>query len=115
MFQFGFKSDNRPQNRPQICLSGLDNFFRMAQVRFNLRPNKNKDPHIQLIYRIDSYRKKLVLGTDLHVCQLPEKVNHSDLEFLVTKTPKLEWHEKVKIYREPGYQNPQGRGKRIIR
>lgn len=42
----------------------------MAQVRFNLRPNKDKDPHIQLVYRMDSDRKKLVLGTNLHV---PEK------------------------------------------
>ena len=39
----------------------------MAKVRFNLRPNKNKSNHIQLVYRIDSDRKKLVIGTGLHV------------------------------------------------
>ena len=39
----------------------------MASVRFNLRPNKKKAPSIQLTYRLDSDRKKLVIGTKLHV------------------------------------------------
>ena len=42
----------------------------MASVRFNLRPNKTKDPQIQLIYRLDGDNKKVVIGTGLHV---PEK------------------------------------------
>ena len=39
----------------------------MASVRFNLRRNKNKEPHIILVYRLESDTKKFVLGTDLHV------------------------------------------------
>ena len=42
----------------------------MSQVRFNLRPNANKEPHIQLVYRIQGNDKKLVIGTKLNV---PEK------------------------------------------
>ena len=42
----------------------------MASVRFNLRPNQSKDPQIQLIYRLDGDKKKVVIGTGLHV---PEK------------------------------------------
>ena len=39
----------------------------MASVRYNLRKNKSKDPHIMLVYRLESDTKKLVFGTDLHV------------------------------------------------
>ena len=42
----------------------------MASVRFNLRPNQSRDPQIQLIYRLDGDKKKVVIGTGLHV---PEK------------------------------------------
>jgi len=39
----------------------------MATVRFNLRPNQFIEPSIQLVYRLDADRKKIVIGTGLHV------------------------------------------------
>lgn len=39
----------------------------MVQVRFNLRSNKERDSHIQLVYRIAGDNKKIVIGTNLHV------------------------------------------------
>lgn len=48
-----------------LCISNRK--IAMASVCFNLRPNKTKNPQIQLIYRLDSDRKKVVIGTGLHV------------------------------------------------
>lgn len=39
----------------------------MAKVRFNLRDNKGKDCHIQLVYRLEGDNKKMVMGTSLHI------------------------------------------------
>ena len=55
----------------------------MSQVRFNLRPNNTKEPHIQLIYRIKGDQKKLVIGTNLHV---PERFwNKNSMRIRETK------------------------------
>lgn len=63
----------------------------MASVRFNLRHNKKKDPQIYLIYRMDSDRKKLKIGTKIHV---PEKYwNHKDMK--VRETTKFMDHVEI--------------------
>jgi len=39
----------------------------MATVRFNLRRHSQADPSIQLVYRLDADRSKLVIGTNLRI------------------------------------------------
>lgn len=41
----------------------------MAQVRFNLRSNVNKDSSIQFIYRLEGDNKKVVIATGLHTLE----------------------------------------------